>query len=127
MNKRRESDAQLQASANRELSGRQQIIYFYLQLLGTLSNLRFSIDYVCSIPHSDKGRDVAVRWTLTGKHTGSVCFGEPTGADVLVLGESQYRVIDGYIQEEWTVFDQLAVLAQIYRARRQSVADNTDE
>ena len=40
-----------------------------------------------------------------------------TVTPLLILGESQYRIIDGLIVEEWTVFDELSILVQIYRAK----------
>jgi predicted ester cyclase len=110
-------DALLHGSRNQTLKGHQQITAFYAQLIGTITQLKFSYDYCCSI-HNDKGgTDVAVRWTIAGNHGGPGLYGEPTGTPLLLLGESQYRVIDGLITEEWTVFDELSLLVQIYRAR----------
>ena len=58
-----------------------------------------------------------MRWTIAGNHGGPGLYGEPTGAPILILGESQYRIIDGLITEEWTIFDELSILVQIYRAQ----------
>ena len=110
-------DARLHASANRDLQGHEQIISLYSGFLGSLSGLRFSADYVCSVPNKESGTDVAVRWTLCGSHTGTALWDEPTGIPLLVIGESHYHVNDGKIQEEWTVFDELSILVEIYRAR----------
>ncbi len=110
-------NATLHASANRELEGQDAIVRFYTQFLGTLSDLRFSADYCCEQPAKAGGKDVAVRWTASGLHTGPTLWGEPTGSEVLILAESHYHVVDGQIVEEWTVFDELSILAEIYRAR----------
>ena len=110
-------DAELHASANRELVGHEEIAQFYLSFFGTFSDLKLALDYSCQQYAKDGGMDVAVRWTMLGDHTGSKLFGAPSGAPVLILGESQFHVVDGKITEEWTVFDQLAVLSQIHRAR----------
>lgn len=109
--------AEMHASANRDFTGHEAIAQFYLSFLGTFSELKFSIDYSCDNSHKSNGSYIAVRWTLTGKHTGGALFGQATGATVLILGESQYRFEDNKIVEEWTVFDQLAVMSQIERAR----------
>jgi len=109
--------AELHASANRELKGRDEVIQFYIQFLGALSKLKFSLDYICQQPAKEGGVDVAARWTISGNHTGSTLYGEPTQAPILIIGESQYRIEEGVIQEEWTVFDELAILTQIYRKR----------
>lgn len=110
-------NALLHASAGRELEGREQITQFYLSFLGTFSNLKIALDYSCFLERDDGSTDLAVRWTMAGEHTGGALFGAPTDAPILILGESQFRVKDGVIEEEWTVFDQLAVMSQIERAR----------
>ena len=113
-------NAILHASANRELKGHQAIEQFYLSFMGTFSNIKMSLDYNCHISNTLGGNDIAVRWTMSGEHTGRKLFGEPTGASILIIGESQYRMQDGKVMEEWTVFDQLAIQTQIERARQQT-------
>ncbi|MGB2287633.1 MAG: ester cyclase [Porticoccaceae bacterium] len=110
-------DALLHCSRNQTLKGREEIAAFYAQIIGTVTQLKFSHDYCCSIPNDNGGKDVAVRWTITGNHGGAGLYGEPTGTPLLILGESQFRIIDGLIAEEWTIFDELSILVQIYRAR----------
>lgn len=116
-------NAQLNASANRELKGHDEIVQFYSSFLGAFSELRVSFDYSCQQANKVNGDDIAVRWTMVGKHTGRSLFGEPTNAPVLVIGESHYTVVDGQIQTEWTVFDQLAIMTQIERARAVNTHD----
>jgi len=120
-------NAKLHASANRELAGHQEIAEFYLSFMGTFSDLRVALDYSCEQANKEQGTDVAVRWTMAGKHNGGKLFGEPSQAPILIIGESQYHVVDGKIQEEWTVFDQLAILTQIYRARMHSQPPKDDD
>ncbi|MEO0436963.1 MAG: ester cyclase [Pseudomonadota bacterium] len=108
--------ARVHASARPDYDGIESIQRFYLELLGTLPDARLSIDYLCE--HSMQAGDhVAVRWTLAGHHTGNALWGEASGAPVLILGESHYRVERGKVVEEWLVFDELAVLTQVERAR----------
>ena len=54
---------------------------------------------------------------MSGHHSGPSRWGEASGAPVLILGESHYRLEQGRVVEEWLVFDELAVLTQIERAR----------
>jgi len=110
-------DARLHCTRNKVLLGCEQIAAFYAQLIGTITQLKFSFDYCCAIANDGGGQDVAVRWTIVGNHGGPGLYGEPTGTPLLILGESQYRIIDGLITEEWTIFDELSILVQIYRAR----------
>lgn len=102
---------------HRALNGHQEIMEFYLQFIGTLSDLNFSADYVTVQPRKDGAEDVCVRWTFSGKHTGTVLYGEPTGENIFVLGESHYVIKDGVITEEWNIFDELSVWVQIFRAQ----------
>ena len=115
-------NARLHASARPVYDGVDKIIEFYLSLLGALPDARLSVDYTCTNAMRD-GDYVAVRWTLAGTHEGGALWGPPTGAPLLILGESQYRLVDGKVAEEWLVFDELAVLTQVERAR-QSTNDN---
>jgi len=113
-------DAALHASANNERHGQAQIVGFYGAFLGSFSDLKVSFDYSCQQASSRGGDNVAVRWTMAGKHSGQGLFGKPTGAPILIIGESQYRIENGKIQEEWTVFDQIAIMVQVARARKQN-------
>jgi len=119
-------DAKFHASANRELLGHEQIVQFYVGFLGTFSDLKMALDYSCENQNDDGSIDIAVRWTMVGKHTGGALFGKPTGAQILLIGESQYKTKDGLVQEEWTVFDQLALMSQIERARLQNQAPHCE-
>ncbi|MDK1029856.1 MAG: ester cyclase, partial [Anaerolineae bacterium] len=76
--------------------------------------IRLSIDHICSIPYQDNDLDVAIRWTLTGSHDKEGIYGAPCHKDLLILGCTHWRLVNDKIAEEWTVFDELAVLRQIY-------------
>jgi len=112
-------NAILHASNKRELTGHSEIINFYTQFLGTLSQLKFSADCINHQPSTKKdgATDLAVRWTISGIHSGSALYGEPTGEQIIILGESHYVVSDQGIEEEWAVFDELNILSQVIRAR----------
>jgi predicted ester cyclase len=109
-------NARLHASARPEYDGIDAIERFYMEILGALPDARLSVDYVCG-ESMQPGDHVAARWTLAGTHTGAALWGDPTGAEVLIIGESQYRFENGKVVEEWLVFDELAVLTQVERAR----------
>ncbi len=102
--------------ANREFNTQERILTYYLELLGAMPNGKMALDKVCVVD-TDNGHDVSVRWAFAGTHTGHVRFGEPTGKDLLLIGESHYRLYAGRVIEEWTVFDELSLLSQIYRHR----------
>ena len=56
---------------------------------------------------------VALRWSLRGTHSGFGHFGEPTGAPVYVMGLSHAQIVQGRIQREWVVTDEVVIWKQI--------------
>lgn len=105
----------VRAPSNRDLFGHGEIIGWFIHVLGALPNAVMTVDHVCEIPFVDAGRDIALRWSLTGTHAGHGLHLPPTNAAVRILGVTHWRVIDDVVTEEWTVFDELAVLTQLYR------------
>lgn len=59
------------------------------------------------------GDRVAVRWIGRGRHEGELMGVAPTGASIEVDAISLFRVADGKITEEWTVWDALGLLQQV--------------
>ncbi len=102
------------APSGRVLFGHGEIIGWYIHVLGALPDARTRVEHVCAVPYTDRGFDVAIRWTLDGTHTGYGLHLPPTGRSIHILGITHWRVIGGLVMEEWTVFDELAVLTQIY-------------
>ena len=74
----------------------------------TYAGPRFSIEDVVA-----GGDRVAVRWTFTGTHQGSLMGEAPTGRAVEVAGCSWMRIADGRIAEVWVANDDLGELEQL--------------
>ncbi len=60
----------------------------------------------------------ALRWSLTGRHSGWGAFGAPTGAEIHVMGISHaefgpFGADAGTLRREWVVFDETAIWKQI--------------
>ena len=109
-------NARLHASARDDYDGIDNVTQFFMEMMGSLPDARISVDYSC-INSMNEGEHVAARWVIAGTHTGGALWGEPTGAPILILGESHYRFVDGKVIQEWLVFDELAVVTQVERAR----------
>ncbi len=64
---------------------------------------------------------VAVRWVMEGHHLGYgilQSLGEhPTGKRAQVMGMSHFHYKDGKVVDEWTVYDELSLLAQVKLAQ----------
>lgn len=71
------------------------------------------IEHIAEVPYLGEACDVAVRWSLAGTHAGSGPYGAPTGAPLLIMAVSHFRVMAGRVREEVTVWDDVAVLRQI--------------
>ncbi len=80
----------------------------------TFSDLRFRVDHLAHIPYlGGAGTDIAVRWTAAGTHTKSGIYGDPTGKPALIMGITHWRLINGRITEEVTIWDDIALRRQL--------------
>jgi steroid delta-isomerase-like uncharacterized protein len=59
------------------------------------------------------GDRVVARWTGSGTHRSELMGIEPTGRPISVDAISIFRIADGKIAEEWTVWDALGLLQQV--------------
>ena len=90
----------------------------HLSLLASMPDAGLTLGQVSWSDEVD-GVIAAVRWELAGTSRAGGWFGDlPDGVPMAVPGMTHCRFDeDGRIVEEWTVFDEVAVLAQVYRAR----------
>ena len=94
-------------------SGRNLIKAHYAQLRQAISGCKVSIDHVARQPVDRDGLRIAVRWCAAGLHTGDYLGIPATGRAVFVLGSTHWRIVGERIAMEWTVFDQVGVMAQL--------------
>ncbi len=100
-------------TGGRDLYGTLEMREYLNAFFAAAPDVVASVDHVAWIPYLGEAKDIAVRWSLAGAHSGDGLFGPASGAPIYILGASHWRVINGRIREEWTVFDDLAVLRQI--------------
>ncbi|WP_166418741.1 nuclear transport factor 2 family protein [Cochlodiniinecator piscidefendens] len=86
---------------------------FWMGLRASFPNAEFHI-------HHQIGREdplmpprAALRWSLWGKHDGWGTFGEPTGAEIYVLGASHAEFGPWGLRREFSLFDETTVWKQI--------------
>ena len=93
--------------------GHDAVDAFWLSLRASFPDARFKVEHV--IGRSDAGRPprAALRWSLTGRHSGVGAFGPPSGAEVYVLGISHAEFGTYGINREWVLFDESAIWQQI--------------
>ena len=102
-------------STGRSFTGRGEYQSFILSMLAMFPDLALSVDDVYYMGNDDDGYLSAVRWSLSGTHHGFGIYGSPTGRQVTMWGISQHHIMNGIITEEWTLFNEFAVMQQIYR------------
>ena len=90
-----------------------QIQGFLVNLFASIPQGNLQVERVMNNV-GEKQDEVAVRWRLTGLHSGNGFFGTPSGKAVDILGISHFIVIDGKIKTQWDVFDAFDVLCQIH-------------
>ena len=56
----------------------------------------------------------ALRWSLRGKHDGWGMFGQPTGAEVYVMGFTHAEFGPYGLRREYTLFDPVSIWKQIF-------------
>jgi len=103
---------------DRDFYGHDELGAFWSALFKALPDAKFRLEHVADIPYLGSARDIAVRWSLAAHHTGEGLYGAPSGAPVYILGVTHWRVMNGRIREEVTVWDDVAVRRQIETARQ---------
>ena len=105
----------------KELYGVAAVTHQHLGLIGSLPDASYAPQYICSTPSEEGGTKVAVRWVMEGHHLGYgilQSLGEhPTGKRVQVMGMTHYHYKNGRIVDEWNVYDELSLLAQVKLAQ----------
>lgn len=91
---------------------------FWMGLRASFPRAEFKVHHVIGRDDPSLPSRAAVRWTLHGKHDGYGSFGEPTGAEVFILGATHAEygaLITGApkVRREWTLYDETAIWKQI--------------
>lgn len=109
--------ARIRYPANKELYGPDQLVPHLQDLFDAFPDLTISIDHIADIPYLEDVRDIAVRWSFAATHSGNGAYGKATSAPVYMLAVSHWRVKDGYILDDMTIWDDVALRRQIETKR----------
>ena len=100
------------APGGRCLFGHGETIGWWTGLLGCFGNATARADHVAWQATPD-GVDIALRWELAGIHDGPALYGTPSKRDCYILAITHWSLRNGRVVQEWTVFDEVALLRQI--------------
>jgi len=106
--------AALHAPGGDVLYGHGDIDTFALGYLASFPDAAFQVDAARINRDPEQPLRVAVRWSLTGTHSGFGHFGEPTGAPVYVMGMSHFHMTQGRVRAEYMVIDEVSIWKQIF-------------
>ena len=86
---------------------------FWMGLRSSFPSASFVIEHQIGRADSMMPPRAAVRWTLKGKHDGLGLFGEPSGAELYLMGISHAEFGPWGLRREYVVFDETAIWKQI--------------
>ncbi len=105
--------AQLELPGGVAEHGREAADHFWMGLRAALPTASFTIHHVIGRDDPMMPPRAALRWSLTGKHSGWGGFGRPTGAELHVMGMSHAEFGPRGLRREWVLFDETAIWKQI--------------
>ncbi|KAA3655756.1 MAG: hypothetical protein DWQ04_33040 [Chloroflexi bacterium] len=106
-----------ESASGRVIYGRNQFLTYILSLLSPFPDLAISVDHFCALQDDPNRYRTATRWTMMGTHTGPGIYGDPTGNQIRIMGVSHHLVENGKFIQEWTLFDEFALLKQLYKPK----------
>lgn len=86
---------------------------FWMGLRASFPSAEFRIEHRIGRDDPMMPPRAAVRWSMFGKHDGWGVFGQPTGAEVYILGMSHAEFGPWGLRREYVIFDETAVYKQI--------------
>jgi predicted ester cyclase len=107
-------NAVCESASMRRMYGHGDFKAYILSLLGPFPDMMISVDHFCVIGDEKAGYRAATRWTMQGTHTGPGVYGKATGKRINIIGVTQQLVQNERITHEWTLFDEFALLKQLY-------------
>jgi predicted ester cyclase len=82
-------------------------------ILAAIPGGSFTAHHAIALREPDRPPRVAIRWSYRGRHAGHGRYGDPSGAELVLLGISQAELRGDRIINEWMLLDELSVHAQI--------------
>lgn len=103
-------------ATDREFYSVNAVKSFNLSILAMFPDLSMQIDDLYWMGNADDGYRVSVRWSIVGTHRGYGIYGAPSGKQIYMWGISQHVIQNERIIEEWTLFNEFALMQQILSA-----------
>ena len=112
------TDLAFHGPTGRSSIGRDAYRDFIGELLAAFPDIDMQVDEVYWMGSDANEYITSLRWAATGTHRGHGIYGAPTGKTVRIWGITQNKIIGGRIVENWTMFNELELMMQIYGHNR---------
>lgn len=103
-----------ESASGRSIHGLSNYQAYILSLMAPLPDLAIQVQHCCTMPDGENTFRAATRWEMQGTHTGPGIYGKPSGKRITIFGITHHLIKDGRIVNEWTLFDEFALLKQLY-------------
>lgn len=107
-------DVAFHGPTGRAFVGRAAYRDYVQEMLHAFPDLVTQTDEVYWMGNEAEGYLTSVRWSAVGTHRGDGLYGPATGRSVRIWGITQYRIAEGRIVENWTLFNELNLMMQLF-------------
>ena len=105
-----------EGTTERTFSGRTAYRHYVDELRCVFPDLQLQVDEVYWMGNELDGWLISTRWSAEGTHLGKGIYQSPTGRTCQLWGITQWQVLDGVVQKEWQLFNELDLMMQILTA-----------
>jgi len=105
-----------EGATERTFSGSTTYRNYVNELRSVFPDLQLQVDEVYWMGNELDGWLISTRWSAEGTHLGDGIYRSPTGRACQLWGITQWQVLNGVIQKEWQLFNELDLMMQILAA-----------
>ena len=109
-------NAAVQWPGGRQATGNAAISGMLIKWLASCPDANMVVDHVCVTYYDQNRVHLALRWGVAGHYNATDAkYAQFNQQPHYILGASHFEIEDGRIAREWTVFDEVAALANLMR------------
>ena len=102
-----------ECATERIFSGRTAYRHYVNELRSVFPDLQLQVDEVYWMGNELDGWLISTRWSAEGTHLGKGIYRSPSGKTCQMWGITQWQVLNGIVQKEWQLFNELDLMMQI--------------
>ena len=102
-----------EGATERIFSGRTAYRHYVNELRSVFPDLQLQVDEVYWMGNELDGWLISTRWSAEGTHLGKGIYRSPSGKTCQMWGITQWQVLNGIVQKEWQLFNELDLMMQI--------------